>query len=91
MLIVNYNSYFGRNRKERVEKMLKAGTAVKEGTSVFVDLGKLGYTKLLGTGKTSQKLKLTVASCSKGAAERIKAAGGEVITAADMVIQVDFP
>ncbi len=68
--------------KERVEKMIKAGTAVKEGSLISVDLGKLGYTKLLGTGKTTQKLKLTVASCSKSAVERIKAAGGEVITAA---------
>ncbi len=69
--------------KTRIEKMVKAGTAVKEGSSVSVDLGKLGYTKLLGTGKTTQKLKLTVASCSSGAVERIKAAGGEVITPAE--------
>ena len=66
--------------KERVEKLLKAGTAVKEGSLISLDLGKMKYTKLLGTGTTTQKLKIIVASCSKGAAEKIKAAGGVVIS-----------
>ena len=46
-----------------------------------IDLTSLGYTKLLGTGKTSKALIVNVASCSKSADEKIKSAGGEVITA----------
>jgi large subunit ribosomal protein L15 len=48
-----------------------------------VDLGKLGYTKLLSAGKVSKKLKITVQCASKKAVEKVKAAGGEVaVTAA---------
>ncbi|MBI2103027.1 uL15 family ribosomal protein [Candidatus Woesearchaeota archaeon] len=64
---------------EKVNRLLSEGKAVKEGQFVSLDLGKLGYTKLLGTGKTTQKLKITVASCSKSAVEKIKAAGGDVV------------
>jgi large subunit ribosomal protein L15 len=46
-----------------------------------VDLTVLGYTKLLGTGKITKPLAVTVASCSKTAAEKIEKAGGEVVTA----------
>lgn len=67
---------------DRVAKLVKEGKAHKEGTVYAIDLAKLGYTKLLGTGTTSAKLKLTVKSCSAGAAEKVAAAGGEVVTAA---------
>ncbi len=46
-----------------------------------IDLTSLGYTKLLGTGKITNPLTVTVATCSKTAAEKIKQAGGEIITA----------
>ena len=49
---------------------------------LHIDLTSLGYTKLLGTGKTSKTLIVNVASCSKSADEKIKSAGGQVITAA---------
>jgi len=52
--------------------------AVKEGGVYSVDLKKLGFQKLLGTGKTGIKLKITVPSCSPRAEEKIKSAGGEV-------------
>lgn len=50
----------------------------KEG-KIFVDLGSLGYTKLLGTGKVTKPLVVKVPSCSKSAAEKIKEAGGKVL------------
>jgi large subunit ribosomal protein L15 len=46
----------------------------------FVDLEKLGYTKLLGSGQVSQALVVKVASCSRSAAEKIKNAGGQVLS-----------
>ncbi len=52
----------------------------KEG-KLHIDLTSLGYTKLLGTGKTTKALIINVASCSKSADEKIKSAGGQVITA----------
>jgi large subunit ribosomal protein L15 len=45
-----------------------------------INLTALGYTKLLGTGKITQALTITVASCSKSAAEKMKTAGGKLIT-----------
>ena len=45
-----------------------------------INLTALGYTKLLGTGKVTKPLTLHVASFSKSAAEKIKEAGGEIIS-----------
>ena len=45
-----------------------------------VNLTSLGYTKLLGTGKLAKPLIVSVSSCSKTAEEKIKKAGGQVLT-----------
>ena len=66
----------------RVAKLAKEGKAHKEGNAYSIDLAALGYNKLLGTGSSPVALKLTVASCSASAAEKVEAAGGEVITTA---------
>ena len=63
----------------KVEKLVNAGKAVKEGEIYVINLKKLRYGKLLSTGNTKLKLKIIVASCSAGAEEKIKAAGGEVV------------
>ena len=44
-----------------------------------VDLGKLGFQKLLGDGKVTKRLKITAEFASNKAVEKIKKAGGEVI------------
>jgi large subunit ribosomal protein L15 len=49
---------------------------------LHIDLGKLGYTKLLGTGKAARKMHIKVAKAAKGAADKVAAAGGKVETAA---------
>jgi large subunit ribosomal protein L15 len=51
-----------------------------EKDKAHVNLTSLGYTKLLGTGKITKPLTITVASCSKTAAEKIKKAGGKILT-----------
>jgi large subunit ribosomal protein L15 len=53
----------------------------KEKGKLYIDLTSLGYSKLLGTGQTSKALIVNVPSCSKSAAEKIKEAGGQVLTA----------
>ena len=72
-------SYF---TPKHVQKLAAEGKAHKEGALYSIDLGALGYTKLLGTGNTTLKLKVTVAKCSSRAVEKIKAAGGEVVSSA---------
>ena len=64
-----------------LNKYVHAGQAKKEGHFYVLDLGALGYDKLLGTGNTDLKLKITVAKCSVSAAEKVKAAGWEVLGA----------
>jgi large subunit ribosomal protein L15 len=46
-----------------------------------INLTSMGYTKLLGTGKITKPLTITVRSTSKTAAEKIAAAGGKILTA----------
>ena len=55
--------------------------SVEKESKLFIDLTSLGYSKLLGTGKISKALIVNVPSCSKSAAEKIKEAGGQVLTA----------
>ena len=44
-----------------------------------VDLGTLGYGKLLGRGRVTRALTVKVVSCSKSASRKIRDAGGEVL------------
>jgi len=63
----------------RVEKLVQEGKATKEGSVYILNLGSLGYGKLLGTGDLTLKLKFIVDQCSASAAEKVKKAGGEVV------------
>ena len=65
---------------KRLDELAVQISTEKEG-KLHVDLAGLGYTKLLGTGQTSKVLIVNVPSCSKSADEKIKSAGGQVITA----------
>jgi large subunit ribosomal protein L15 len=55
----------------------------KEKDKFLIDLESLGYTKLLGSGKVTKLLTVKIASCSESASQKIKAAGGEVLTPAE--------
>lgn len=46
---------------------------------ISIDLKEMGYTKLLGRGKITTPMQVKVASCSGTAAEKIEAAGGQVL------------
>ncbi|MCD6432246.1 50S ribosomal protein L15 [Candidatus Bathyarchaeota archaeon] len=52
----------------------------KKKDKLFIDLENLGYTKLLGKGKVTKPLIIKVSSYSKSAAEKIKEAGGRILT-----------
>ncbi len=52
-----------------------------------VDLKKLGYNKLLGTGKVSEKIEVSTPYASKKAIEKVAAAGGKVsVTKKEVVV-----
>ncbi|HIH05382.1 TPA: 50S ribosomal protein L15 [Candidatus Woesearchaeota archaeon] len=65
--------------EERLPQFIAQGSASKDKETISVDLGKAGYTKLLGGGVARTRMKVTVSYASQQAVERIKQAGGDVI------------
>jgi len=65
---------------ENINKLVSSGKVVKEGNYYLVDIKKLGYDKLLGAGNTKLKLKVTSLVYSARAEQKIKAAGGEMVS-----------
>ena len=61
------------------ERLLEQGHAKQAGSKYEINLGDMGYTKLLGDGKVTQPLRIMVAACSEKAASKISQAGGEVV------------
>ena len=81
--------YFGKKgftspqslkRKENAINIKQLTKIAAEKADAHVNLTSLGYTKLLGSGKITKPLTITVPSCSKTAAEKIKKAGGQIST-----------
>jgi large subunit ribosomal protein L15 len=70
-------SYF---TEKVVEKLVANNKVKKEGESYIINLADLGYQKLLGTGQTKLKLKLSVAKFTARAEEKVKSAGGEIVS-----------
>ena len=65
---------------EKVNKLLEKGSIKKENDLFVIDLSSLGYQKLLGSGNTKLKLKITVDNFVPRAEEKVKAAGGEIVS-----------
>lgn len=62
-------------------KRLIAQELVKEEKGVYtVDVSKLGFNKVLGNGTITKRFKITASYASPKAVEKIKKAGGEIIT-----------
>ena len=64
----------------KLDEIYQKLSAKNEKGKTHVNLTSLGYTKLLGTGKITKPLTVTVPACSKTAEEKIKKAGGQVLT-----------
>ena len=65
--------------EESAAEWVDQGNASKKGKVVSIDLKKMGYDKLLGTGVPSQAYRITISAASAKAVEKVEAAGGEVI------------
>jgi len=63
-----------------LDEMAEKLSTRKEKDKFFIDLESLGYTKLLGTGNVTKPLIVKVSSCSNSATEKIKEAGGQILT-----------
>jgi large subunit ribosomal protein L15 len=65
---------------KKIENTINIQKLVEIAESDIVDLTVMGYTKLLGTGKISKPLTVTVSTCSKLAEDKVVKAGGKIIT-----------
>ncbi|MBI3032431.1 uL15 family ribosomal protein [Candidatus Woesearchaeota archaeon] len=61
------------------EYLLKAKVIQEEKGFTIIDLKKLGYDKLLATGNTKTKFKITAQYASANAIKKVQDAGGEVM------------
>lgn len=62
-----------------LDSWVARGKASKSGTIYSVDLGELGYSKLLGSGSISKKVEVTVARATERAVQKVEAAKGRVV------------
>jgi len=85
--VVTYEpDYFGKHgftspqSLHKRENTINLQKLIEIAETSTVNLTELGYTKLLGTGRMTKALTVTVSTCSKAAEEKIVQAGGKVIT-----------
>ena len=85
-VVTSEPNYFGKHgfvspqSKHRIEKTINLHKLDQLASGTEINLTKLGYTKLLGTGKLTKALTVQVHAASKSAAQKIQAAGGKLIT-----------
>jgi large subunit ribosomal protein L15 len=65
---------------EKLDEWLRSGVAYQEGGKIVVNLAELGYNTLLGRGRIDKPVKIIVPRATERAVEKVKAAGGEVVT-----------
>ena len=66
-----------------LDQWLEDGKVEKKGTIYIIDLKSLHYNKLLGTGKVTKAMEITVEKASKKAIEKLKAAKVKLTLTAD--------
>lgn len=68
----------------KVEKWAEEGKAKKSASSYSINLSDLGYGKLLGKGKLTHKIEITVTASSEKAKKKTEEAGGKILTGDDI-------
>src|SRR2546427_3158734 len=67
----------------RLEEFEAAGHAKKDDSRINVDLTAAGIDKLLGSGRVTRAMRITVAKASSAAVAKVSGAGGEVVLPGD--------
>jgi len=79
-LRVNYNTINISEMERGLEEFVASGAGKKEGNSYTLDLSKTKYNKLLGKGRISRAVDITIDFASQKAIEKIENAKGSVKT-----------
>lgn len=66
--------------EENLNRLLADKKIKEENESYTIDLNTLGFDKLLSKGRVTKKFKISCSYASKKAVEKVKGAGGDVIT-----------
>ncbi|MHA1521447.1 MAG: uL15m family ribosomal protein [Promethearchaeota archaeon] len=69
--------------EEKLSQWVEAGQVEKKGEKYLVDLGALKYNKLLGKGRVTKNIEITVERATKGAIEKMKEAKADLILTAE--------
>jgi len=75
----NVNSINIIDIDRRFSELLQRKFITKENDVFVLDLSDLGYNKLLSKGSLTHRMRITVEKASKGAAEKVKQAKGELV------------
>lgn len=65
---------------ERLEELLQRGAARQEGEKFIVDVGKLGFDKVLGGGQVTHQMDITAKKFVESAKRKLEEAGGKAIS-----------
>jgi large subunit ribosomal protein L15 len=65
-----------------VDRLISERKAQMEDQKVSVDLGQMGFRKLLGAGSISRPVRIKIGRCSESAQRKLKEAGGEALVSA---------
>ena len=66
--------------ESNLSSLIKKGLAKDENKLFTINLSKLGYNKLLGSGKITKKFNITTKFVSKKAKEKVEKLGGKIVT-----------
>jgi len=72
---------------ELIERMGAEGQLEKKGGKVLLDLDRLGYDKLLGSGRITKPILVKVASHSEEAAKKVQEVGGQILEEAERGVE----
>lgn len=64
---------------EQVSRFLSENKATEKDDCIHIDLSQLGYSKLLGRGRTTHPFAVKVDSSTKSAAEKVRKAKGRIL------------
>ena len=85
-VVTSEPDYFGKHgftspqSLHRKEKTINLHQLDQMAQTQNINLTELGYTKLLGTGKLTKPLTIQIKAYSKSAEEKVKQAGGEILS-----------
>jgi len=68
--------------EKRIERLLKEKIATEEGNKIKIDVSKMGYDKVLGSGKITRPLIIEAKYFAKSAIKKIEDAGGKAVVKA---------